>query len=59
MSVLLLTGESTTIRQGSTPSVLLSEDLLLRLKPVIKRTLADASFVVRKGAYGDPFMECC
>jgi hypothetical protein len=58
-SGLLLTGVSTTIRHVSIPCVLLSEDLLLRLKPVIKRTLTDASFVVLEGSCGDPFVEMC
>ena len=58
MSVLLLTGRPTTIRHVSSPCVLLSEDLLFRLKPVIKRTLTDASLVVLEGTCGDLFMEC-
>jgi hypothetical protein len=59
LSVLLLTGVSTTMRHVSIPSFLLSEDLLLRLKPVIKRTLTDASFVALVGSCGDPFVEIC
>ena len=47
------------VRHVSIPCVLLSEDLLLRLKPVIKRTLTDASFVVLEGSCGDPFVEIC
>jgi hypothetical protein len=58
-SVLLLTGVSSTMRPVSMPCVLLSEDLLLRLKPVITRTLTDASFVVLEGSCGDPFVEMC
>src|SRR5262245_38391037 len=56
-SVLLLSGVSTTMRHISMPSVPLSKDFLLRLKPVIKGTLTDASFVVLVGAYGDLFVE--
>ena len=59
MSVLLPTGGSTKMRQVSIQCLLLSENLLLRLKPVIKWTLTDASFVDLKGSCGDPFMECC
>jgi hypothetical protein len=59
LSVLLLTGVSTTMRHVSVPCFLLSEDLLLRLKPVIKRTLTDASFVVLEGSCGDSFVEIC
>ena len=57
VSVLLFTGVFTTVRRGSIPCVLLSEDFLLRLKPVIERTLTDASFVDLKGSCGDPFVE--
>jgi len=57
LSILLLTGVSTTMRQVNIPCFLLSEDLLLCLKPVIKRTLTDASFVVLVGTCGDPFVE--
>jgi len=39
--------------------VLLSENLLLRLKPAIKRIVTDASFVVLEGVCGDPFVERC
>jgi hypothetical protein len=35
----------------------LFEDLLLRLKPVIKRTLKDAPFLDLKDSCGDPFVE--
>ena len=59
VSALLLTGISTTMRHVSIPCLLMSEDLLFRLKPVIKRTLMDASFVVLKGSCGDPFVEIC
>jgi len=45
------------MRQVSIPCVLLSEDLQLRLKPVIKWTLTDASFVDLKGSCIDPFVE--
>ena len=45
------------MRHVSIPCFLLSEDLLLRLKPVIKRTLTDASFVDLVGSCGDPFVE--
>jgi hypothetical protein len=58
-SVLLLTRRPTTIPQVSMSCLLWPKDLLLRLKPVIKWTLAHASFVVREGTCGDPFMECC
>jgi hypothetical protein len=34
-----------------------SQDLLLRLKPVIERTLMDASFIVLEGSRGDPFVK--
>jgi hypothetical protein len=57
VSVLLLTGESTTIQQVSIPCLLVSEDLLLRLKPVIKWTLTDASLVDLKGSCIDLFVE--
>ncbi len=50
LSVLLLTGGSTTMGPVSIPCVLLSEDLLLRLKPVIKSTLTDPSFIVLAGS---------
>jgi hypothetical protein len=50
-SVLFLTGISTTMRHG------VSQDLLLRLKPVIERTLMDASFIVLEGSRGDPFVK--
>src|SRR5207247_274251 len=43
----------------SMPCVLLSEDFLLRLKPVIKGASTDASFVVFVGSYGNPFVERC
>ena len=59
LSVLLLTGGPATIRQVSMSCLLSSEDLLLRLKPVINWTLTYASFVVREGTCGNPFMECC
>jgi len=59
LSALLLTGVSTTMRHVSIPWFLLSEDLLLRLKPIIKRTLTDASFIVLEGSCGDPFVEIC
>ena len=59
MSVLFLTGVSTTMRHVSIPCTLLSENLLLRLKPVIKRIVTDASFVVLEGVCGDPFVEHC
>lgn len=55
----ILCSGPTTIRQLNTSCLLWSEDLLLRLKPVIKWTLTDASFVVLEGTCGDPFMECC
>src|SRR5262249_27828416 len=38
-------------------SVPLSKDFLLRLKPVIKRTLAGASFIFLVGAQGDLFVQ--
>jgi len=57
LSVLLLAGLSTTMRHISILCLGLSEDLLLRLKPVIKGALTDASFVVFVGSCGDPFME--
>ena len=47
------------MRQVNNPCFLLSEDLLLRLKPVIKWTLTDASFVDLTGSCGDPFVEIC
>jgi hypothetical protein len=47
------------MQQVSIPCLLLPKDLLLRLKPVIKRTLADASFVVLERSCGDPFVERC
>ncbi len=59
MSVLPLTGGPTTIRQVSMSCLRWSEDLLLRLKPVIKWTLTDASFVVLEDTCGDAFMEWC
>jgi hypothetical protein len=59
VSVLLLTTGPTTIRQGSIACLLSSEDLLLRLKPVIEWTLTDAPFVVLEGTFGDAFIECC
>lgn len=59
VSVLLLTGGPGTIRQGSIACLLSSEDLLLRLKPVIEWTLTDAPFVVFEGTFGDAFIECC
>jgi|CXWL01.1.fsa_nt_gi hypothetical protein len=59
VSVLLLTAGPTTIRQGSIACLLWSEDLLLRLKPVIEWTLTDAPFVVLEGTFGDEFIECC
>jgi hypothetical protein len=59
VSILLLAIGSTTMRQVSIQCLLLSENLLLRLKPVIKWTLTDTSFVNRKGSCGDSFMECC
>jgi len=59
LSVLLVTGVSTTMWHVSMPCVLLSEDLLLRLKPVIKGALTDASFVVFVGSCGDLFVEIC
>src|SRR2546427_11164632 len=43
----------------SMPCVLLSEDLLLRPKPVIKGASTDASFVVFVGSCGNPFVERC
>jgi len=57
LSFLLLTGVSTTMRQVNISCVLLSENLLLRLKPVIKGTLADASFVDLTSSCGEPFVE--
>lgn len=57
LSTLFLPGGSTTIRHVGMPDVPWF-DLLLRLKPVIKRTLTEASFVVLEGACGDPFVEC-
>ena len=57
--VLLLTGGPITIRQVSISCLLWAQDLLLRLKPVIKWTLTDASFIVLEGTCGDAFMECC
>jgi hypothetical protein len=58
LSTLFLPGGSTTIRHVGMPDVPWFENLLLRLKPVIKRALTDASFVVLKGACGDQFAEC-
>ena len=59
LSVLILTGISATMRLVRIPYFLLSEDFLLSLKPVIKRTLTDASFVVFVGSCGDPLVERC
>ena len=59
LSVLLLAGVSATMRHVSIPCFLLSDDFLLRLKPVINGTLTDASFVDLKGSCGDPFVEGC
>ena len=59
LSVLLLIGISATMRPVSMPCVLLSEDLLLRPKPVIKGASTDASFVVFVGSCGNPFVERC
>jgi len=57
VSVLLLTGVSTTMRQVSIPRLLVSEDLLLRLKPVIKWTETYTTFVDLTGSCIDPFVE--
>jgi hypothetical protein len=59
LSILLLIGVSTTMRAFSMPYALLSEDLLLRLKPVIKGASTEASFVVFVGSCGNPFVERC
>jgi len=40
-------------------SFLMSEDFLLRLKPVIKWASTDASFVVFEGSCGNLFVERC
>ena len=45
------------MRQISILYCLLSEDLLFRLKPVIKRALMDTSFVILEGSCGDLFVE--
>ena len=59
VSVLLLTGGSTSIRQVSIPCASLSENFSLRLKPVIKWTLTGPSFVDLTGSCGDLFVEMC
>ena len=59
VSVLFLTAGPTTIREGGIACLLWSEDLLLRLKPVIEWALTDAPFVVLEGTFGDAFIECC
>jgi hypothetical protein len=47
------------MRHVSIPCLLLFEDLLLRLKPIIKRTVTDASFTDLKSSCGNPIMELC